>query len=415
MGRVFLTKLALKNLLRHRNRTLITAIIIAFAIFYYIFLDSLIDGMTQLSYQTLIDYETGHLQVVTASYWEEEQELPLDNLIGLDEQILTAIRAVPGYLGSSPELAFRAMLSNGVNELPVVGKGIIPDHFGQVFAFAGQYVDGTIFQLGQYQAVLGQRLADLMQLEVGDYITLLVRDRNKTFNTIDVEVAGLVHTSNPNVNSNYVYLPLDLVQQALNTDGQVSKIIVKLANAKAAKRVAGELAGVLQTSDPRLQVYAWDDLEAVTVARAKQAANGLILVIILIIAAIAIINTVILAALERMGEIGMMKALGMQTKEVVYTFVLESVGIGIIGGLIGMLLGAVGIWALNLSGLDYGAWFDLDMASYGIPIIGEIYGAWNPHSFVLVFGFGVLVSLLASILPAYWAADKDPVKAIYHR
>ena len=67
MGRVFLTKLALKNLLRHRNRTLITAIIIAFAIFYYIFLDSLIDGMTQLSYQTLIDYETGHLQVVTAS------------------------------------------------------------------------------------------------------------------------------------------------------------------------------------------------------------------------------------------------------------------------------------------------------------------------------------------------------------
>ncbi len=412
---MFITKLAIKNLLRHRNRTLVTAIIIAFAIFYYILLDSMIGGMTQMSYQTLIDYEAGHLQVVQEAYWDEEEELPLEHLIDLDDEILTVIKGVPGHQGSSPELSFRAMLNNGINELPVVGKGIVPDLFGQVFALEDQYVEGTMFRLGQHQAVLGQRLADLMQLEVGDYITLLVRDKNKTFNTIDVEVAGLVHTSNPNVNSNYVYLPLDLVQQALNTDGQVSKVIVKLANANAAKRVAGELAGVLQTSDPRLQVFAWEDLEAVTVAKAKQAANGLILGIILIIAAIAIINTVILAALERMGEIGMMKALGMQTKEVVYTFVLESVGIGIIGGLVGVLFGVVGIWALNLYGLDYGAWFNLDMASYGIPIIGKMYGVWNPHSFVLVFGFGVLASLLASILPAYWAADKDPVKAIYHR
>lgn len=54
---------------------------------------------------------------------------------------------------------------------------------------------------------MGKRLADLLKLEIGDYITLLVRE---TFNTIDVEISGLVHAANINVNNNFVYLPFDL-------------------------------------------------------------------------------------------------------------------------------------------------------------------------------------------------------------
>jgi putative ABC transport system permease protein len=135
--------------------------------------------------------------------------------------------------------------------------------------------------------------------------------------------------------------------------------------------------------------------------------------IILLIAAIAIINTVILAALERMEEIGMMKAMGLQTKEVIYTFVLESTGIGILGGICGLLLGLAGVGLFTIVGVDFSA--IIDMTPYGIPVVGKIYGVWNPASFVTVFAFGVIVSLFASILPAYWAADKDPVKAIYSR
>ena len=412
---MFLTKLAIKNLWRHRNRTLITSTIIAFAIFYYILLDSMIGGMTQMSYQTLIDYEAGHLQLVNQAYWVEEEELPLENLLVVDEQIISDIEKLKGYRGSSPELNFQALLNNGINELPVIGKGIDPERFDDVFFLEDQYVEGSMFSTGQYQAVIGKRLADLLQLEVGDYITLLVKDKNKTFNTIDVELAGLVHTGNPNVNNNFVYLPLDLVQQALNVDNQVSKVIIRLENAGLAKQAASELRDKVKGIDNRLQVYSWDELEAVAVASAKQAGAQLMLVIILLIAAIAIVNTVILAALERMEEIGMMKAMGLQVKEIVYIFVLESAGIGILGGLIGVILGAIGVWLFNIYGLDFDAWMNVDMASFGIPVIGKMYGVWNPQAFVMVFSFGVLVSLLASIFPAYWAADKDPVKAINHR
>jgi len=410
----FLTKLAFKNLVRHRNRTIFTSIIIAMAIVIYIFFDSLIGGMTELSYETIIDYESGHLQVMAEGYWEEEDELPLDYLITVDEDLLAEVKNLPGYKASLAELSFSALLSNGIDDLPVMGKGIIPEDFLEVFALEKQFVEGEIFESGEYKAVLGKKLAELMEVGIGDYITLLVKDRNNTFNTIDVEIAGLLHTGNPNVNQNIVFLPLELARQALAVGEEASKIIIRLEDKDQAARLTGELEFNLKKQNSELAVYSWEELEAFSFLGAAELEKQVILAIILVIAAIAIINTVILAALERMEEIGMMKALGLQNREIVYTFVLESTGIGITGGVIGVILGILTIWFLSVYGMDFEAMYGMDLASFGMPVLGKIYAVWNPRAFIEVFIFGVLVSLLASILPAYWAADKDPVESIYH-
>lgn len=412
---MFLTKLAFKNLARHRNRTLITASIIAFAVFFYILMDSLIGGMTEMSYQSIIDFEAGHLQIVNRKYWEEEDKLQLENLITIDKSMMVAARKVEGYRAASPELSFQARLSNGVNELPVTGRGIIPGDFLKVFALGDRFVEGKMFSSGEYQAVMGKRLADLLKLKTGDYITLLVKDKNDTFNTIEAEITGLAHTGNPNVNQNIVYLPLDIAQRALNVGNQVSKVLVKLTDKERAFEVAKRLENKIKTYDSGLAVYSWDQLEAASVAKAKQMGNQLVMVIILFIAAVAITNTVILSALERMEEIGMMKAMGLQNKEVIYTFALESTGIGILGGVSGVLMGLAGVGLFSRFGVDFSFMTNIDMTAFGIPVIGKIYGAWNPRAFLEVFTFGVFVSLLSSIPPAYWAADKDPVKAINHK
>ncbi|MFP4016829.1 MAG: ABC transporter permease, partial [Halanaerobiales bacterium] len=317
---MFLTKLAFKNLVRHRKRTLITAYIIAFAIFYYIAFDSVIAGMTELSYQSIIDNEAGHLQLVTEEYWQEEDELPLENLFSVNQEMMSAVSTVDSYQASSPELSFQSRLNNGMNELPVVGKGVVPDRFTEVFDIEQQFVNGEMFSAGENRVVMGKGLADLMKLSVGDYIILLVKDKNNTFNTIEAEVSGLIHTGNPNVNRNIVYLPLDIVQQALNVDKQISKLIVRLEDKDLAvnteKQIEESFFHMGISGENYLNVYRWDQLEAVSVAGAKQAANNMIMFIILLIAAIAIINMVILAALERMKEIGMMKAMGLKVKEI---------------------------------------------------------------------------------------------------
>ncbi len=367
--------------------------------------------MVEMSYDILIDYEVGHLQVVNKAYWDEEEKLPLENLISMRQISSDSWENLPGYRAASYELAFLARLNDGEHELPVVGKGIIPEDFLHVFSFEGHFVEGEMFSEGEHRAVMGKRLADLFGLQAGDYITLLVRDKNGSFNTIDAEIAGLVHTIDPNVNSNLVYVPLELAQQALDVPDLVSKVIITLEDRSAARQLAPVLEDRLQNGD--LAVYPWNDIDVVSVAEAKNVGNELLLGLILIIGAIAIINTVILAALERLQEIGMMKAMGLQEKEIVYVFVAESTGIGILGGVVGILLGAVGVWLFARYGLDLGV--DMDMSSFGIPLIGRMYGAWNPEAFVSVFLFAVAVSLLASIWPAYWAANKDPIQAIQQR
>ncbi|HHU83290.1 MAG TPA: ABC transporter permease [Firmicutes bacterium] len=412
---MFLIRLALKNLTRHRNRTLLTSLLIAFAVFFYILMDSLIGGMVEMSYETIIDYETGHLQLATGAYWDKEEELPLENLLELDGWLLPALGNLQGEPAFSPELNFPARLNTGFSDLPVIGKGVDPLQLLKVFKLEGQFLEGKMFASGEYRAVIGKRLADLLKLQTGEYITLLVRDKNETFNTIDLEIAGLVHTVNPNVNNNFVYLPLDLAQQALDVDNQVSKVIIRLADRSLAAEAAGRLQNSLDKADANIAVIPWNQMEALSFEELSHMENQIILAIILLIAAIAIINTVILSALERMGEIGMMKALGLQTREVVYAFVLESTGIGILGGLIGLIFGVVGTGLLVSYGMDWGAMLGgIEMTSFGIPVVGKMYGVWNPGAFLFVFIFAVLVSFLSSILPSYWAASKDPIKAIDH-
>lgn len=411
---MFLTKLAFKNLIRHQNRTIITALIIALAVFFYIMLDSLIGGMVELSYESIIDYESAHLQLADPVYWEEKDDLPLEDLLlpaAEREQMLAEHESVEA---AAVELNFQARLNNGQNELPVVAKAVQPENYLKLFELEDQFVSGSFFSTESRGAVLGKKLAELMRLETGDYLTLLFKDKNDTFNTLDLEISGLIHTANPNLNRNFVYLPLKQAQESLNLDNQYSKEVIRLKNQDGAAALAAELNDNYFSAG-EIRAYPWNELEAITFAGLKQSANQLILVVILLIAAIAIINTVILAALERMREIGMMKALGLQNKEIVYNFVLESLGIAILGAGIGVVLGWIGVFFLSKYGFDFTALTSMDMASFGIPIIGKLYGVWNFRAFVEAALFALLVSFLASIPPAYWVAKKDAVDAIERR
>ncbi len=412
---MFLIKLSLKNLLRHKRRTLITAAIIAWAIFFYITFDSFLLGMNDMVFQNIIDFEYGHVQVADTSYWENKDELPLENMIVNDQSMNQVLREVEGYEAHAAQLNFQVRLNDGVNETPVLGKGISPAETLNVLDYEDYIVEGEMFKPGEYKTVIGKKLAEVMNLEFGEYVTLLTRTDNDTFNTIDAEIGGIINTPNPNINQNVVFLPLDIVQDTLNVDNKVTHYIVRLEKQNFNPSIIGNYVNKVRGINSNLNVYSWRNLEEVSITQSKQAGNTFILIIILTIAAIGIVNIVILAALERMEEIGMMKALGLTEREIIFTFVAESTGIGIIGGILGCILGAISVFFFSNYGIDFSAFVDIEMSTFGVPIISEIYGVWNPMTFVYMFFFAVFGSMLASILPARWAAKKDPVQAIYKR
>jgi len=411
---VFSIKLGFKNLARQKRRNIITALVIAFAFFAYLFLYSMMNGMEEMSFENIKNLETGDIQITYPEYWEKREELPLENLISLNQDIEKSIENIDGLLGVSPELRFTANLNNGIDELPVMGLGIDPARYQGVFVTQKYLVAGSMFSLGEYKAVIGEKLAQLMDLKIDDYITLLVRTKDDTFNTIDVEIAGILYTPHPMVNAGTVFVPLDIAQQALNVENSVSLIAVKVKPGYE-ENIAETLNQNFKRTDLNLKAYSWRESAETVIAlsTAKKAGIGLILSVVLLIGIVGIINNVVLSALERTEEIGMMKALGMREMEIVSVFMVEATGIGIIGSLVGGLLGAVGVGWLVKYGFDIS--YAGDMTTYGIPVLNKIYGVWNFSTFGFLFILGVIVALLSSIAPALWAARKDPVKAIYHR
>jgi putative ABC transport system permease protein len=412
---VFSFKLGLKNLTRQKRRNVITIMVIAFAFFGYLFMDSVMGGMEEMSFSNIKNYDTGNIQVAYPEYWEDREKLPLENLIYLNQDIEESIKNMDGLMGVSPELRFKANLNNGIDETVVLGLGISPEQYNEVFDTQNYIIEGSMFTPGESKAVIGVKLAELMDLKVNDYITLLVRTKEDTFNTIDVEIAGLLNTPNPIINNGVVFVPLDIAQQALNVGDGVSLLALKTASGDEDK-IAKVLMDSFNNKNLDLKAYSWRKSaeSIIALSTAKKGGAATILSVVLLIGMIGIINNVILSALERTAEIGMMKALGMREWEIVFVFMVEATGIGILGGLVGCLIGFAGVGLMAKYGVDF-SYMGLDMSEYGIPILDKIYGTWNYPAFSFLFILGVVVALLSSIVPAYWAAHKDPVKAIYHR
>ena len=411
---MFSIRLGFKNLSRQKKRNIVTIFVIAFAFFGYLFVESLMNGMVEMSIDNIKNFETGDIQIAHPEYWKEREELSLDNLIAWNEALKEMLIKSDGVLGVSPELRFSANLNNGIDEMGVIGLGIIPENYEDVFQTGDYFIEGSISALDESKAVIGERLAELMDLEINDYVILLVRTKEDTFNTIDMEIGGIIKTLNPMMNSGMVLLPLELVQQRLNVDNSITMISLKTSSGQE-ESVTKSLRKDFGEENLPLEAYSWRESaqSIITYSEIEKQAVAGIMSVVLLIGMVGIINNVILSALERKSEIGMMKALGMREWEIVFVFMVEATGIGMLGGLAGCLLGFIGVrWLVN-NGFYFA--FYGDWSQYGIPIVDRIYGAWNYPTFSYIFLLGVTVAILSSIIPAYWAAHKDPVEAIYHR
>ncbi len=412
---MFLTKLAIKNLFRHKKRTIVTALVITLGIFIFLVSDSLMVGLRDISLNNHLNLQTSHLQVMNTNYWEEKDEFPLDNLINVNEELENNLKSNEEILKATPRLYFTGTVNNGQEEFPITAVGIRPETDNEIINLSDYILKGEMPKEGN-SAILGKPLADLMGFEVGDYITLLFKTKEGTFNTIDAELTGILDTPNPQINEYQIFMPLSLVQNSLQLDNKASKYLVKLDNREQALSITNNLNQEFENHEGNLRAYNWEKLSQEILAMVRQGdiENLVMLFIIIVLAAVGVINTIILSALERLEEIGMMKALGLKVREIIYIFVIESACIGTIGSFFGVIFGGVGVYFLYNIGISISAMTGGE-TTFGIPIAERIYGGWNPEAFLFIFFFGIIVSVLASILPARWGAKKDPVKAIHHK
>ncbi|MEA5031118.1 MAG: FtsX-like permease family protein [Sphaerochaeta sp.] len=415
----FIISLALKNLSRYKRRTIITAVAIAVGLMMYIVVDSILLGAEFESMRNLRWYETASARIMHPDYWEDRLMRPLDISIEDPYTIVDSLRKEG--IAAAPRTMFSADLilySEDFGEdghMPVQVTAVDPELDNSVFRFEDTLIEGRFVESGTNELVIGSWFAEDIGAKVGYWVTLVTRGNGGFYEAMDMQIVGIVNCPNPNVNRTLLMVPIDTIGDYLAMEGAATEINIALPESA---KIAEEVARIQQLLDPNgnnLLVVSWDDLarDYVALAEAKRGGTGMILFLVFIIAAVGISNTMLMAIYERIRELGMMRALGMNDRSIQLAFMVEAGGIGLIGSTIGVLLGiAINFYMVNV-GIDFGLLMrDMDM---GYRIQSSFRGTWSPSTIITAFFFGSILSMLVAWIPTRRALKMDIPSCLRHQ
>ncbi len=417
----FVIRFALKNIWRYKRRTIITFAAISVGIVFFVFIDSMLKGFHFESMRNFINYESAHLKIYNKEFYQEMQDegfLLLDKGIENYEDVVNLVTS--DDVSAAPRITFNARLVNEKigGERPFTVIGIDPEKDGDVYKLKdikGDRISGRFLKAGENGAMMGRIGATKMEVDLGDSLTILTRTKNDTYQAIMVDVVAILDIPNPNVNRSVVYIPLDIADVDMEMEGSVTEIGLRTPSDDV-DNIVHELASKLKAANlPQLMVVSWTELgkDWLTLSRSKTAGSYFIIIIVFIIAAVGIINTTLMSVFERVQEIGMMRALGMNDREVLWGFIFEGSAIGFLGASLGVILGLLLNSYMVYHGINWGFLGDLKDVDMGYRIImGLIKGVWNPGSFIFAFLFSIIVPALISIYPARKATKMEITEAL---
>lgn len=400
----YLLSIALKNLMRHRRRTVLTFLILTFGISIYILMAGMLKGFDEQSFKNQIEFETGDFKIRSAQY-DEEHPSEISNFIANPEAVLAVLRSRPYVKALTERTIVRADVDNGRVSSMVQIVGVNPDTENAVFTFSNYISEGEFVP---HSVVMGKGLSQDLGVGVGDLVYLTFRDKSGIFDSVEVNISGLMLSPNPQINQSTVFIDQDTLRGFLRTGG-VTEIAVKTADYKKYAEYEPDLVSNL----PGYRIKNWKALgeEFLAVGAMKSKSIGLILFFVAVIAVVGIVNTLLMSVFEKKREIGTLKALGMTDRQIKHLFVLEGLLIGLMGAVTGLIVGTIANLYFVLVGLDLTAMMGPNV-DIGYKVLGTVKSAWDVKSMFGAAFFSVVVSVLASYYPAGKAVKLEAAECL---
>ena len=403
-----LWRIAVRDLGRNKRRSALTLIAVMMGLALLIALHSFEMGAMQGSVENNIRVQTGHVQVRGESYdadkvslkWEDLLEEPLG--LAAQAQMLAEVRA------AAPVLWASGILGTVEDSVGVRVFGINPPS-EMVAPFREGLVAGEFLAPDDRSGVLiSQRLANNLGLAAGDDVSLLVNTSDEQPDEATFTIRGLYDTGLPAFDEATIFLPLAKAQAFTRAGERASAVVVLLHDQEDADAVAAALRA------PGLDVLTWRDLNQLML-QAMESAMGflyLIYLIVLAIVAVVVANTLLMSVFERTREMGILAALGMKGRQIMAMFIIESAALGALGVILGVLLGSLGVYYLATEGIYLG---DIDMAnavSVDIAYGETMYAAFQWADTAVLSAVCLIIILLASLYPAWFATRREPIDAL---
>jgi ABC-type lipoprotein release transport system permease subunit len=405
-----LIKIAWRNLWRNWRRTAIALIAISLGLFFLVFMDGLISGSQVAIYGNLIKLLGGNVQVHAQGYQQKAKQNPLIPIPNADA-VIQAAKSQPGVVGVASRVITGGFAASRDASLPVSISGIEPEKEAPVGLVAAHISAGRYLTSSDEDAILiGKALADRLKVNVGDRINLSGRAPHQQVRSRTMTVVGIYAIGSAETEKATTYINLSEAQALYDLPGQVTEITI------AMNSVGNEapLVAALRAALPTYEVASWEELNPAlldTYALGKQVID-IFGVIVLMIAAIGILNLMLMAVFERTREIGLLGAMGMKRAQILTLFLMEGTMIGLVGAVVGCLLGAALVLTLAHTGLDFTAY---NGAGQATALMGnKLYPSLEISSLVSRSITVAVIAALASLYPSWQAARREPAEGLHY-
>jgi ABC-type lipoprotein release transport system permease subunit len=403
-------RLAWRNIWRHRRRTFLIAIGMGVTMALLVFYDGLIGGFEQAIYGNAIQLLGGNIQVHAPGYSDKAGRKPLLPLDDPDA-VVRAAEAHPDVVIASKRIVTGGLVTNREGAFAITIVGVETDKEGKITPVSENISSGRYLLPDDADViVIGRGLANAMEIEVGDRITMVGNTTHEQTRQRTMTVIGIYDVGVPSVEKGTIYISLVEAQNLFGLEGQVTEVVISL------KQIGLEpgVMDAIETSTPGYEVESWEtsipDLKQTM--EMKTGVMSVFGVFMLGIAAIGILNLLMMAVFERTREIGIIGALGLKPREITLLFLTEGVLIGLMGAVFGAILGTAINGILGITGLNYSQFANL--TEYTALISGSIYPQLVPLK-VLKHAFTVaIIAALAALYPAIEASRREPAEALHY-
>ena len=407
---MLILKIAFRNIFRQRRRSAFTILTMVGG--YVLF--SLALSISEGTYGTVIEKftksYTGHLQVHRKGYLDKPSLYKsLDDYQSLSKEI----KKIPDVKSWTPRIYSGALASLDKKTSMAKIIGISPESEAMTTSIRMKLREGEYLKESaevQKDVILGAGLAETLKLKLGNQIVLVGQGADGSISNDLFKVTGILRGDVFSKDRNYCYMDIKAAQQFLSMDTNFHEIAIVVDDYQNAEAASVTLANNLNKSGlGNMEVLPWQKVE-------KQFYNTMVfekkgmricLIVIVIIVAIGVLNTVLMTILERTMEYGVLRALGTRPMILFWMIVLETAGLAIISIIIGFLLSfALNYW-VSIHGIDYPNPIDI-----GGFTITTMYGLIYSGAFVGPAIVTFCTALLVSILPAIRAMKINPVEAM---
>ncbi|MCX5812473.1 MAG: ABC transporter permease [Proteobacteria bacterium] len=411
MGNLF--KIAIRNLMRYRRRTLLTGSLVAIGVVFVLIFAAVSGSFKNMIIGQITDSMLGHIQIHQKGYVASIDNLPLTLNMGPQamarvDKLLSGTSGVEAY---SPRIKFGGGFSNYTETTNVRLNGVYPEkELKTVPLLASRIIEGEK-AVKKDEILIPELLARGMKIKVGDMVVIIATNKDGSVNGKQLKVGGILESATgPGGRDGYLHI--EDAMEILRMDApEVSEIAVRLHNFGNLKSVYNKLTSALSKELDKegkhvFEIHTWEGLSPFyNIARMIDMMAFFIKLMLIAIVLVSIMNVMVMAVYERIREIGTIAAIGTLPGKILSMFLIEGFSLGVFGAAIGTVFGLIIINILGLAKITFN--FGMQTGLVLSPVI-------RVPDVIVTALIVILVATAGSLQPAFKASRMKPIEALRH-